>query len=67
MYQLITLIHRGLSHAVVGLQHLRNLLLSIDLYSGESLRTIGLTPVLYLHINAGLLTFQDGMFHKKYR
>ena len=47
-----------------GITHLRNLLLSIDVFLGSLFRTIGLTPFLYLHHNAGNGIFQDGMFHK---
>ena len=47
-----------------GITHLRNLLLSIDLFLGSLLSTLD-SLLLYLYINAGSPAFQDGMFHKK--
>ena len=54
------------SSIVDGINHLRNLLLSIDLLLESLLSTLD-SLLLYFYNTSGLRSFQDGMFHKKKR
>ena len=53
------------SSVMDGIDHLRNFLLSAELFSGEFVSYIGLALFLYLHNTSGLRGFQNGIFHVK--
>ena len=63
MDQLLTLMHRGSFHAILGFHRLHNLLLSTVL-KGCLLSTLD-SLLLCLYLILYFMNLQDGIFHKK--